>query len=98
MKSFEKDKLIADFIGVEILNQFDYAELIACPSHKMDELPAYYPTFYDWNRLMSVAGGLITHYYESHDLDDLMEAGGRFDIGEIYDEVVRAIEQINEKS
>ena len=100
MKRGEKDKLIADFMGVTILSKIEYIELVGCPSYERDNMPDYYPTFYNWNRLMPVAAELINGHYDSRelgyqDLDDLMEAGGRFDIEEIYEEVVNAIIEIN---
>jgi hypothetical protein len=54
-----------------------------------------YHSSYDW--LMPVAKMLVNDYYESHDLDDLMNAGGRFDLDEIFEQVVATIIEI-EKS
>lgn len=91
----KKDKIIADFMGVKLLSKEEYIELVACPPHEVDNMPEYYPTYYDWNRLMPVATKLVDGYYSDYDLDDLMEAGGRFDIDEIYHEVVDIITKIN---
>ena len=52
-----------------------------------------YHNSYDW--LMPVANSLIdSHYGLEVDLDDLMTAGGRFDLEEIFTEVVVAIIRI----
>ena len=97
MTRWEKDKLIADFVGVKLLSKQEYIELVACPPHEVDNMPEYYPTFYQWDRLMPVAEGLINSfdYHKKVDFDDLMNAGGRFNIDEIYDEVVDIIIKIN---
>lgn len=95
MTRAENDKLIADFIGCEILSKQEYIELVGCPDYEVDNMPEYYPTFYNWTRLIPIASLIINGYYEKVDVDDLIGAGGRFDIEEIYEEVVNAINRIN---
>lgn len=44
--------------------------------------------------LMHIARKVVNDYYDDFDLDDLMTAGGRFDLGEIHDELVKVLQEI----
>jgi len=49
-----------------------------------------------WNLLMPVAKKIIEEYYCIINIDDLIRAGGRFDMEEIYTEVAESIKEIEE--
>jgi len=61
---------------------------------KMLSKAEYFPTFYDWKRIMPVAQELVNGYYENFDTDDLIAAGATFSLEEIFEAVVNAIQTI----
>ena len=92
-KQIKGNKLIVNLIG----NGPQYKE---AEKYYKREIAGGFPDYtglkyhesYDW--LMPVAEGFVNSYYETVDLDDLMTAGGRFNLEEIYSEVVKLIEYI----
>ena len=91
------NKAISNFIGG--MPQYKKAEKYYRNEIKDEKSPdrtgLEYHSSYDW--LMPVAKALVDGYYDTHELDDLMVAGGRFDLDEIFGEVVATIIEI-EKS
>ena len=88
------NKIISDFIGG--FSQYKKAEKYYKNEIKNQESPdrtgLKYHSSYDW--LIPIAKTLVDGYYENYDLDDLMTAGGRFDLDEIFETVVETIIEI----
>lgn len=87
------NKTISKFMGAN--DQYKKA-MVYYGNEILGGFPDYtglkYHSSYDW--LMPVAKAIVDGYYEKVDLDDLMNAGERFDLEEIFELVVMTINEI----
>ena len=99
MKTSEKNKVIANFMGQEILEGKKYAEFVGCPEDELENMPRNNLLYHrSWNWLIPVAQKIINEYhtYVFFGATKVIKAGGEFDMKKLHEAVVNFIIKINE--
>ena len=93
-ENYTNNGIIAGFMGGKPRLTGSHTAVYVFPD-RTEQLQRTMTYQYNWNKLAPVAKKIVDDYYNTLDVDDLIGAGGRFDIEEVYSEVVRMIKAIN---
>lgn len=96
MKTSEKNKVIANFMGQTILEGDTYATFVGCPEDELENMPRNNLLYHrSWTWLIPVAQKLINEYYTYFGIDKVIEAGGTFNMKKLHEVVFNTIVKIN---